>query len=75
MHNACVPRRSAVIVVAAVAVAGAGLWYAITGRWAGLTVSGTSLLALLACAVPCTIPLVIARLLARRRHHQATPDR
>ena len=64
----CSPRRSTWRVVAAVAVVASVVLYALTGTWRGITVGGVSFVALLACALPCTIPLVVARLVGRRRN-------
>jgi hypothetical protein len=59
------PRRLVWWIVVGVAVVAAAA-YALPASWRGVTVGGVSVVALLACALPCTIPLIVARLVARR---------
>lgn len=69
--HSCHPRRATwqiATVVAGIAFVAA---YALTGSWRGLSIGGVSVAALLACALPCTIPLLVARLITRWRN----PDR
>ena len=61
------PRHSLLLAVAAVVVVATIGWYGMTGAWRGATLGGASVVALLACAVPCSAPFLGARFFARRK--------
>ena len=70
----CAPRRHGVWAVAAIFIVAGLAWFVVTGGWRGLSISAASIVALLACALPCTVPLIIARLWLRRRGTHAVSE-
>lgn len=72
----CVPRRPVTWAAIGIVTVAGLTWFVVTDGRASLPISAASIIALLACALPCSVPFVIARLwLCWRQTHAAPRDR